>query len=74
VVGNPMWDNAMDEEMAGLDVDATWKLVVLPKDKKAIRCKWVHKVKHNADGSVIQNKIGCQKLCPNLWHRLLRDL
>ncbi len=51
-VGNPKWDNAMDEEMATLDVNATWELVVLPKDKKTIGCKWVYKVKHNADGCV----------------------
>jgi hypothetical protein len=42
----------MDEEMAVLDANDTWKLVALPKDKKAIGCKWVYKVKHNADGSV----------------------
>jgi hypothetical protein len=24
-VGNPKWDNAMDEEMAMLDVNATWE-------------------------------------------------
>jgi len=49
---NPKWDNAMDEEMAALDANATWELVVLLKDKKTIGCKWVYKVKHNADGSV----------------------
>jgi len=38
-VKNPKWDNVMDEEMATLDVNATWELVVLPKDKKAIGCK-----------------------------------
>jgi hypothetical protein len=37
-VGNPKWDNAMDEEMAALDANATWELVALPKDKKAIGC------------------------------------
>ncbi len=42
----------MDEEMATLDANATWELVVLRKDKKAIGCKWVYKVKHNADGSM----------------------
>jgi len=49
-VGNLKWDNAMDEEMATLDVNATWELVVLPKDKKTIGCKWVYKVKHNING------------------------
>jgi hypothetical protein len=67
-IENPKWDNAMDEEMAMLDANATWKLVVLPKDKKTIGCKWVYKVKHNVEQ--IQNKIGGQRLCPNLWHRL----
>jgi hypothetical protein len=42
----------MDEEMATLDVNATWELVALLKDKKAIGCKWVYKVKHNVNGSV----------------------
>jgi len=56
VVGNPKWDNAMDEEMAALDANATWELVALPKDKKAIGCKWVYKVKHNADGSMSRYK------------------
>jgi hypothetical protein len=55
-VRNPMWDNAMDEDMAGLDSDATWELVALPEDKKAIGCKWVYKVKHNADGFVSRYK------------------
>jgi len=55
-VGNPKWDNAMDEEMVALDVHATWELVALPEDKKAIRCKWVYKVKHNADGFVSRYK------------------
>jgi hypothetical protein len=55
-VGNPKWDNAMDEEMATLDANATWELVALPKDKKEIGCKWVYKVKHNADGSVSRYK------------------
>jgi hypothetical protein len=28
----------MDEEMAWLDVNATWEFIVLPKDKKVIGC------------------------------------
>jgi len=46
----------MDEEMAALDANVFWELVVLPKDKKAIGCKWVYKIKHNADGSMSRYK------------------
>ncbi len=56
MIGNPKWDNAMDEEMAVLDANATWELVALPKDKKVIGCKWVYKVKHNVDGSMSRYK------------------
>ncbi len=46
-----------DKKMVTLDVNATWELVALPKDKKAIGCKWVYKVKHNADGFVSKYKV-----------------
>jgi hypothetical protein len=46
----------MDEEMAALHANAIWELVTLPKDKKTIGCKWVYKVKHNADGFVSKYK------------------
>ncbi len=55
-IRNPKWDNAMDGEMAALDANATWELVALPKDKKAIGCEWVYKIKHNANGSVSKYK------------------
>jgi hypothetical protein len=55
-VGNPRWDNAMDEEMAALDANVTWELVALLENKKTIGCKWVYKVKHNANGSVSKYK------------------
>jgi hypothetical protein len=55
-IGNPKWDNVMDEEMVALDANATWELVALPKEKKAIGCKWVYKVKHNVDGSMSRYK------------------
>jgi len=42
--------------MAALDANATWELVALPEDKKAIGCKWVYKVKHNVDGSMSRYK------------------
>ena len=42
----------MDEEMAALDANHTWELVSLPHDKKAIGCKSVYKIKHNANESI----------------------
>jgi len=56
VVGNPKWDNAMDKEMTTLDANATRELVALLEDKKAIGCKWVYEVKHNANGFVSRYK------------------
>ncbi len=56
VVKNPKWDIAIDEETATLDVNVTWELVALVKDKKKIGCKWVYKVEHNANGFVNKYK------------------
>ena len=36
------WKKAMDEEMQSLLNNKTWRLVQLPKDKKAVGCKWVY--------------------------------
>ncbi len=55
-VRNPMWYNAMDEKMSTLDVNVIWELIALLKDKIAIGCKWVYKVKHNVDGSMNRYK------------------
>ena len=42
----------MEEEMRALDANDTWDLVDPPRHCKPIGCKWVYKVKYNADGSV----------------------
>jgi hypothetical protein len=36
------WKEAMGEEMQSLYKNQTWKVVQLPKGKKAIGCKWVY--------------------------------
>ena len=56
LVEHTNWEVAMDEEMVALDANHNWDLVPLPQDKKTIGCKWVYKVKHNADGSVSKYK------------------
>ena len=32
----------MNEEMQSLNKNRSWELVTLPKEKKAIQCKWVY--------------------------------
>jgi len=46
------WVDAMQNEIKALEDNKTWELVDLPKNKKAIGCRWVYKVKYNADGGV----------------------
>ena len=47
----------MATKLQAMDVNNTWDIDPLPKDKKAISCKWVYKVKYNADGSLAKRKV-----------------
>ena len=51
------WVEAMNEEMQALCKNETWDLVPDSPHKKAIDCKWMYKVKYNADGSVNHYKV-----------------
>lgn len=42
----------MNKEIIDLQKNNTWILVDLPFGKKPIGYKWVHKIKHKADGSI----------------------
>ena len=50
------WRFAMEEEMASLRANGTWDLVSLPPGVKPIPCKWVYKLKRDADGNVERYK------------------
>ena len=50
------WKAAMDDEMNALIRNGTWKIVILPKDKKPVGCKWVFTIKYNSDGLVERYK------------------
>ena len=44
-VKDPRWRRAMADKIRALEENKTWTLKELPPRKKAISCKWVHKVK-----------------------------
>eukprot|EP00256_Glycine_max_P059512 XP_014628068.1 uncharacterized protein LOC106797721 [Glycine max] len=46
----------MHAELQALQQNHTWVLTQLPPHKKAIGCRWVYKVKHNADGTIERYK------------------
>ena len=53
---DPNWNAAMKEEMHALQKNKTWELVLLPKGKKAVGCKWVFTMKQNPKGEVDRYK------------------
>lgn len=46
------WFQAAIEEINALVSNGTWKPVPVPPGRKPIGCKWVFKIKRNADGSI----------------------
>jgi histone deacetylase 1/2 len=53
---NKNWKEAMDVEYNALMNNNTWHLVPPQKGSNIIDCKWVHKIKYNADGSLNKYK------------------
>ena len=49
---------AMHEEMNSLNKNKTYDLVKLPKDKKALKNKWVFKLKKDGD-KLVKYKFNC---------------
>ena len=46
----------MTNEIIAFEQNQTWDLVLLPYNKSAIGCKWIYKVKFQADGKVERYK------------------
>ncbi|GKE55954.1 putative ribonuclease H-like domain-containing protein, partial [Tanacetum coccineum] len=53
---DPIWIEAMQEELLQFKLQEVWTLVDLPNRKKAIGTKWVFKNKNDKRGIVIRNK------------------
>ncbi|PKI59596.1 hypothetical protein CRG98_020005 [Punica granatum] len=56
VIQDKRWRDAMAEEIRALELNGTWTIERLPYGKRPIGCKWVHKVKRRADGSIERYK------------------
>ncbi|XP_019238315.1 PREDICTED: uncharacterized protein LOC109218405 [Nicotiana attenuata] len=46
------WIDAMKVEIQALEDNKTWEVVPLPPNKRAIRCKWVYKIKYTSSREV----------------------
>jgi hypothetical protein len=51
-LSSPNWKSAMVDEYNALLRNKTWTLVPPTSGRNVIDCKWVFKLKYNADGSV----------------------
>ena len=54
---NPLWQQAMKEELDALNKTGTWDMVDLPSGKSSIGCKWVYKIKTRSDDTVDRYKV-----------------
>ncbi|KJZ70698.1 hypothetical protein HIM_09922 [Hirsutella minnesotensis 3608] len=50
------WHAAMADEIQSLQFNETWELTDLPPGRKALRGKWVYRLKRGADGQTVRHK------------------
>uniref|UniRef100_A0A803NMC5 Reverse transcriptase Ty1/copia-type domain-containing protein n=1 Tax=Cannabis sativa TaxID=3483 RepID=A0A803NMC5_CANSA len=62
------WRNAMSDKMGALRKNVTWTYVPLPDGRTPIGCKWVYKIKLNADGTINKFKA---RLVAKCFHQQL---
>jgi len=50
------YSKTIQREIDSLESTKTWEISLLPKDKVAIGCKWVFKIKYKANGTIDRYK------------------
>lgn len=50
------WRKAISAELHAMEENKTWSVVPLPSGRKSVGCKWIFKIKYNADGSIERYK------------------
>lgn len=53
---NPLWKQAVNEELQALQQNNTWEITALPSRKTIVGCKWIFTVKYGSDESINQYK------------------
>ena len=53
---NPLWRQAMEDEMDSFAAIGAWDLVVLPSGAKTVGCRWVFTTKTDGDGKFVKCK------------------
>jgi hypothetical protein len=53
---NPLWQQAMADELDAVHKTYTWDMTTLPPGKSVVGCKWVYKIKTWVDGSIERYK------------------
>ena len=57
----------MSNKLDFLHKSHIWDIVDLPPTQSAIGCRWVYKIKTQANGcSMIQGSLSCQRFCPGI--------
>ena len=51
------WHLAMKSEMHSIQANKTWDLVELPKNRRALPCKWVYRLKETSDSTNPKYKV-----------------
>ena len=52
----PSWQDAINAKLKSLEGARTWNLVECPNGMNVVGCKWVFKIKHNANGEIEKYK------------------